>query len=95
MGKISSAEVLRLRATSAVSRDKSVRRCAQEDVFAASWRRKKPDGKRDSSGNFQSSPFDKLRAGSTGLDFVMVVLRESPIRSQVFGTRKESGQSRL
>jgi hypothetical protein len=31
MGKISTAEVLRLRATSAVSRDKSVRRCAQDD----------------------------------------------------------------
>jgi hypothetical protein len=33
MGKISNAEVLRLRATSAVSRDKSVRRSAQDDGF--------------------------------------------------------------
>jgi hypothetical protein len=33
MGKISTAEVLRLRAKSAVSRDKSVRRCAQDDGF--------------------------------------------------------------
>jgi hypothetical protein len=31
MGKISTAEVLRLRATSAASRDQSVRRCAQDD----------------------------------------------------------------
>jgi predicted GIY-YIG superfamily endonuclease len=31
MGKISTAEVLRLRATSAVSRNQSVRRCAQDD----------------------------------------------------------------
>jgi hypothetical protein len=31
MGKISTAEVLRLRATSSVSRDKSVRRSAQDD----------------------------------------------------------------
>src|ERR1700691_1030710 len=31
MGKISTAEVLRLRATSAASRDKSVRRSAQDD----------------------------------------------------------------
>jgi hypothetical protein len=31
MGKISTAEVLRLRATSALSRDKSVRRSAQDD----------------------------------------------------------------
>src|SRR5271155_4001354 len=31
MGKISTAEVLRLRATSAVSRDQSVRRFAQDD----------------------------------------------------------------
>src|SRR6202041_355137 len=31
MGKISTAEVLRLRATSAVSRDQSVRRSAQDD----------------------------------------------------------------
>ena len=31
MGKISGAEVLRLRATRAVSRDKSVRRSAQDD----------------------------------------------------------------
>jgi hypothetical protein len=33
MGKIRIAEVLRLRATSAVSRDKSVRRSAQDDDF--------------------------------------------------------------
>ena len=33
MGKISTAGVLRLRATSAVSRDKSVRRSAQDDGF--------------------------------------------------------------
>src|ERR1700733_1657429 len=33
MGKISTAEVLRLRATSAVSCDKSVRRSAQDDDF--------------------------------------------------------------
>jgi hypothetical protein len=33
MGKISTAEVLRLRAESAVSRDKSVRRSAQDDDF--------------------------------------------------------------
>jgi hypothetical protein len=31
MGKISTAEVLRLRATSAVSRNQSVRRSAQDD----------------------------------------------------------------
>jgi hypothetical protein len=33
MGKISPPEVLRLRATSAVSRDQSVRRSAQDDDF--------------------------------------------------------------
>jgi hypothetical protein len=33
IGKISTAGVLRLRATSAVSRDKSVRRSAQDDNF--------------------------------------------------------------
>jgi hypothetical protein len=33
MGKLSAAEVLRLRATSALSRDKSVRRSAQDDDF--------------------------------------------------------------
>jgi len=33
MGKISTAEVLRLRATSAMSRDESVRRSAQDDDF--------------------------------------------------------------
>jgi hypothetical protein len=33
MGKLSTAGVLRLRATSAVSRDKSVRRSAQDDDF--------------------------------------------------------------
>jgi len=33
MGKISTAAVLRLRATSAVPRDKSVRRSAQDDDF--------------------------------------------------------------
>ncbi len=39
MGRIGAAGVLRLRATSAVSRDKSVRRSAQDDDFVASWRR--------------------------------------------------------
>jgi hypothetical protein len=34
MGKIRTADVLRLRAASAMSRDKSVRRSAQDDVFA-------------------------------------------------------------
>ena len=33
MGKLSTPEVLRLRATSAVSRDPSVRRSAQDDDF--------------------------------------------------------------
>jgi hypothetical protein len=33
MGKLSTAEVLRLRATSAVSRDQPVRRSAQDDDF--------------------------------------------------------------
>ena len=33
MGKLSTAGVLRLRATSAVSRDESVRRSAQDDGF--------------------------------------------------------------
>ena len=37
MGKISTAEVLRLRATSAVSRDQSVRRSAQDDDFCGSF----------------------------------------------------------
>jgi hypothetical protein len=35
MGEINTAEVLRLRARSAVSRDKSVRRSAQDDDFVA------------------------------------------------------------
>ena len=34
MGKLNAAKVLRLRATSAVSRDQSVRRSAQDDDFA-------------------------------------------------------------
>jgi hypothetical protein len=41
MGKIGTAEVLRLRAPSAVSRDKAVRRFAQDDAFVVSWRCKK------------------------------------------------------
>jgi hypothetical protein len=41
MGKISTAGVLRLRAASAMSHDKSVRRSAQDDDFVASWRDKK------------------------------------------------------
>jgi hypothetical protein len=40
MGTISTAEVLRLRARSAVTRDKSVRRSSQDDDFVASWRGK-------------------------------------------------------
>jgi hypothetical protein len=36
MGKLSTAEVLRLRATSAVSRNPSVRRSAQDDDFVGS-----------------------------------------------------------
>src|ERR1700690_508305 len=42
MGKISTAEVLRLRATSAVSRDKSVRRSAQDDDFVGVFDEKHP-----------------------------------------------------
>jgi hypothetical protein len=41
MGKMSLAGVLRLRAAMALSRDKSVKRSAQDDDFAASWRREK------------------------------------------------------
>jgi hypothetical protein len=37
MGKISALGVLRLRATSAVSRDKPVMRSAQDDAFVASF----------------------------------------------------------
>jgi hypothetical protein len=43
MGKISTAEVLRLRATSVVSRDKSVGRCAQDDVFAGVLKKNIPN----------------------------------------------------
>jgi hypothetical protein len=39
MGKISTAGVLRLRATSAVSHDKSVRRSAQDDGFVGVLRK--------------------------------------------------------
>ena len=39
MGKLSTPEVLRLRATSAVSPDKSVRRSAQDDVFAGVYKK--------------------------------------------------------
>jgi hypothetical protein len=42
MGKISTAGVHRLRATSAVARDKSVGRSAQDDVFVASRRYERP-----------------------------------------------------
>src|SRR6202522_2984580 len=42
IGKISSAGILRLRATTAVSRDRYVRRSAQDDGFAGSWRWNKP-----------------------------------------------------
>src|SRR5580698_7452814 len=42
MGKISTAEVLRLRATSAVSRDQSVRRCAQDDDSVGELTERKP-----------------------------------------------------
>ena len=80
-GKLSTAKVLRIRATSAVSRDKSVRRSAQDDVFVVGWRHKKSASSRillfakevsaygtESWPELQPSPFDKLRAGSTGLD---------------------------
>ena len=43
MGKISTAGVLRLRATSAVSRDKSVRRCAQDDDFVGVLKKNIPN----------------------------------------------------
>ena len=42
MGKISTAEVLRLRATSAVSRDKSVRRFAQDDDSVGELTERRP-----------------------------------------------------
>ena len=43
MGKVSTAEVLRLRATSAVSRDPSVRRSAQDDESVWEVRRSAQD----------------------------------------------------
>ena len=49
MGKISALGVLRLRAPSSVSHDKSVRRSAQDDGFAASLRCKKPAPSKTSS----------------------------------------------
>ena len=49
MGKISALGVLRLRAPSSVSHDKSVRRSAQDDGFAASLRCKKPASSKTSS----------------------------------------------
>jgi hypothetical protein len=42
MGKISAAEILRLRATSAVSRDQSVRRFAQDDDSVGELTERKP-----------------------------------------------------
>ena len=42
MGKISIVGVLRLRAKSAVSRDRSVRRCAQDDDFVGVLTNKHP-----------------------------------------------------
>jgi hypothetical protein len=42
MGKLSTAEVLRLRATSAVSRDQSVRRSAQDDESVGELTERKP-----------------------------------------------------
>jgi hypothetical protein len=42
MGKLSTAGVLRLRATSAVSRDKSVRRCAQDDDSVGELTERRP-----------------------------------------------------
>ena len=43
MGKISTLGVLRLRATSAVARDKSVRRCAQDDDFVGVLKKNIPN----------------------------------------------------
>ena len=43
MGNLSTAEVLRLRATSAVSRDQSVRRSAQDDDFVGVLTKNIPD----------------------------------------------------
>jgi hypothetical protein len=42
-GKLSTAEVLRLRAPSAVSPDPSVRRSAQDDDFVGVWKKKHPN----------------------------------------------------
>jgi hypothetical protein len=42
MGTISTAGVLRLRAASAVSPDKSVRRCAQDDDFVEVFEERNP-----------------------------------------------------
>ena len=57
-------------APSAVPRDKSVRRFAQDDDFVGGLKKNTPNrltlvGR--VLGQVQPSPFDKLRAGSTGL----------------------------
>jgi hypothetical protein len=73
MGEISTAGVLRLRATSAVARDTSVRRSAQDDDFVASFGEKHPKQVRayvlDAIGildGFISPSRDELGIGSQG-----------------------------
>ena len=63
MGKISVVGVLRLRAPNAVSRKKSVRRSAQDDDFAASWRGKKPASSQISHADSKALTF--LAGGGT------------------------------
>jgi hypothetical protein len=54
-----------------MSRDKSVRRSAQDDDFVASWRRQKTSVKLALMGScpgiLSAVPFDKLRASSSAL----------------------------
>jgi len=57
MGKISTSGSFDSAPPSAVARDKSVRRSAQDDVFVASWRCKKPASSRISIAAKQVSAY--------------------------------------
>ena len=74
MGKISAAEVLRLRATSAVSRDQSVRRSAQDDDSVGELTERRPlCGSRGA----QQVPPDFLSETIASVDFMRLFVRRA------------------
>jgi hypothetical protein len=77
MGRVSIAGVLRLRAPSAVSRDPSVRRCAQDDDSVGELTERRPLGWRRGAPQIPRLPSDFLSGLVASVNFMRLSLKKA------------------